>query len=768
MGTGVPQPSTRWGGEDPLTQAPRLRTSQDDEVGMYYIHPQHPQATDTSNTYGSPNKPRKTFDNSVVYNAGDVIDVVGYVPLDAAKTIWIKGNGTNSNPIWLTGRDSPELPWLGNGVYFNGSYISVEKFDISRKGGGQVETLGFFPRSKDGSSLHHYLCKDCYGRGDNVVGRVCNSFKVEGGSGNIFHDIIFYNNDVGDYGVWNQKAENDAHAFHPAHFCEWVWVINNTVTRMGGDGIQVGSLYSDNAPRPKYTFISNNHFYQLGENAVDIKEALYTVISSNNLHGTNGDISVAGYGAVMVLHYEGCESCWVLNNKIHDGNLGIELTGGIPDSRIIGNTIYDIDRLGHETLNPSSSYVKGVGILGREHNGVIIANNTFDKNMRHLGIQNKAFRYEIYNNIFSRRNEKEEWDISGLNAESLDTCTVSHNLFHSDHGFHSRWIDRDGVNTLAAMPVFTDCVEGDPLLDVTDSSTRYQIGVGSPAIDVGKNLQTVYDEYFNIFNVDISVADQWDYTRTQGAGIDIGASEFGGVFAPALPNPVNSCFINFLTEKLEWQLGSVNETGLKVYKNNLEVADLPSGTGEHYVLDISKNVDTYRVDTYNAQGLATGATITSTVMSGVSITDDLSVTIDPIKAHVLPRQSKNESSTDMELSYPSYSSTVYGVPNSGIHYQEGSTPLGTGFTYITHEGGDILGRAVGDGSCKVSFLVTSYDGEASSRFRVGNSYFDITSQPTGDTIYTVDFRLSGSVGYSITPNTNNAKHATGILSIVEG
>ncbi len=122
---GVPDPGNAFG-YDPF--AVEVKADPDEWPGseaanFYFIDPSHPKSTDSNNTYGYPEKPRKTFDQFTVSAGGKI------VLLGDGNTYSIGGpgrfqpslNGSSDEPIFIEGRYVTTPPVLLKQLRFNDS-----------------------------------------------------------------------------------------------------------------------------------------------------------------------------------------------------------------------------------------------------------------------------------------------------------------------------------------------------------------------------------------------------------------------------------------------------------------------------------------------------------------------------------------------------------------------------------------------------------------------------------------------------------------------
>jgi hypothetical protein len=492
-------------------------------IGYYYIDNTHPSSTDTGNTYGYPNKPRKSIPTA--YAAGSCVEIRGgpYV----GDQLTIVANGTPDKPVWIRGSSSGAKPTIRYEVIINGSYVILENlfFDTSEK------TLSFRYKS---SSVDHACIRNSEfaGPGTNIGNNAV--IYVAGTSSVKTSNIVIYNNHVHDFGDDDSASENDYHGVLPGEYSEYVWVLSNHIHNMGGDSIQVGQATYSADQRPNYVYIGGNTFHDDRENAVDIKRANHVIVSQNTCYGYEPTGSSAG--EVIIIH-DGPDNVWILYNKIHSGSYGIQTTQST-NTYFIGNLVYNIHHPSGTAWDPNSGYSYGAAIHFRgASTGGAIANTLYDYDTGIQLTQGTAAGYDIKNNIFAGRAEPLGMDIrvgdsSVASGSNLDYC-----LFYYGGGSARIYWNASAVNVATFKSRYGKCLncpgEADPLFG-NPAGGDFHLQASSPAKDKG-TTHPAYTTFFNQYGVDIR-KDTEGRLRPQGAAWDIGAYEFE--LAPLAPKNV--------------------------------------------------------------------------------------------------------------------------------------------------------------------------------------------------------------------------------------
>ena len=482
--------------------------------GYYYIDNTAPNATDTSNTYGYPNKPRISIPKTLA--AGAYVEIHGG-PYTGSQHIFLV-SGTAEAPVWIRGSDQANKPIIRLETYINGSYAIIENlhFDTQRK------TLS--TRNRGTASAHNICIRQCEFSGSRTSDGNTAVIAVSGIAGDPSSDIVIYNNTIHDFGDSSPSSiENDYHGILPGQYSLRTWVLENHVYNNGGDSIQVGQVGFATDQRPKFVYIGKNVFHGDRENAIDIKAAQDVIVSENTCYDYEATSSSSG--EVIVLHEDLLDNVWIINNTVHSGRYGI-ITTGSTNGYFIGNIIYNIHHDPAKTdWSPTSSYGAGAAIHFRgASNGGAINNTIYDYD---TGIQiTGGNSYLMHNNILSYRAEAEAYDINFLNSSMVTATEFDYSLFNPV--INNTRINRGG--TVVDLPTmkanygaFLNCLEGDPLF-VNSVTKDFRLREISPAINSGV-ASSVYATFLSRYGINIE-KDITEYIRPSDGSWDIGAHEF--------------------------------------------------------------------------------------------------------------------------------------------------------------------------------------------------------------------------------------------------
>ncbi|MBW2261156.1 MAG: right-handed parallel beta-helix repeat-containing protein [Deltaproteobacteria bacterium] len=476
----------------------------------YYVDNSHAEATDTDNPYGSPETPRLTIPGDL--EAGDVVQVHGGPYWPEGDRFSFRGQGTESEPIIITGARSSPNPVLTNFVHFpDAQWTIFENFTIETDGNYGLELR---PLESD-TPIHHVSIRMVTLHGS---GRFKSSEQFAAHSDDDTSPIsyvVFYGNTSQDAGEWNAEEEDDTSCFSVQHNCSHVWILENVGYRSGGDGV---ILAHNAAFSTHHVYIGRNTFYENRENGIDIKEANDVIVSENAIYSHRPVSSSSGEG--IVVHYDP-QNVWLLNNIIADCEMGIVITGA-RDAWVVGNVLYNINHTGSD-WDPESGYSMGAGVHFRGDSSGGVVSNTFHACDTGVQLSAGTTSYALWNNIFSDRAESSSHDIRIANSEIAAVTELDYSLFS---GARVYWADasydvaglQSGPGQCASCPAgaaaeFEDAGVGD-----------FHLTVDSPARDVG-DAHAVYGIFEDRYSISIE-EDIDELARPQGSGWDVGAYEF--------------------------------------------------------------------------------------------------------------------------------------------------------------------------------------------------------------------------------------------------
>ena len=533
---GIPDPMAYFDGFDPIN-SPAPSVSEDgscsrcpnwptaENPGCYFIDKTDPNATDTNNPYGYPDKPRLTppegrleAGDFVYFNAGT------YTSVDSKgdRFDW-SGLGTAANPIWIVGNpvNNPTIQdYIHIGMNYATSYLILDHLKINGSNRARIDLRP----TAEGVSISHVVIRNCTLTGtqssNDGTGITIGPTGGTVPSGTSIKFTVVYNNHISNFG---DKATTEQCGVYLGFNTDYTWVLNNTIHDMGADGIAGCHNANDTDKLARHYFIGGNTIYRNGENSIDLKAIQDYIISQNDLYGPytreNGWAIVLHYGAYSV----GCARGWVIFNKIHDAAGGVIITDTNESIYIIGNQIFNIydNPAINDPLNGAA-----IGFRGMDGKCLIVNNTLYG--YEKAGVRcnqnlDPSDNVMIENNIFAGRTSTSGYEIRVDDGE--DRFTIRNNQYYYGQG-PAAFYWQDGARTLDYMKsVLGQCEEGqeaDPLLKAPVND--FSLQSNSPCRDRGLESQA-YADFESQYGFSIR-KDASGALRSQGEGWDIGAIEY--------------------------------------------------------------------------------------------------------------------------------------------------------------------------------------------------------------------------------------------------
>src|SRR5262249_54839299 len=101
--------------------------------GFYYVDASNADATDDSNPYGRPGKPRRTIPTPL--QAGAVVELHGTYASSHTSPKGIVAAGTAAAPVYIRGVSTTKRPVVTSCWELSGSYFVVENIEFSECAG---------------------------------------------------------------------------------------------------------------------------------------------------------------------------------------------------------------------------------------------------------------------------------------------------------------------------------------------------------------------------------------------------------------------------------------------------------------------------------------------------------------------------------------------------------------------------------------------------------------------------------------------------------
>ncbi len=624
---GIPMPS--FGINE---QAPARPSSWTSEVtGYYYVDSTHASATDSSNDYGYPAKPRRSIPNTL--NAGDVVEFHGHHTLFEQ----IAANGTSSNPVFLRGQ-LEDMPQIGNKLYFtNVSYLIVE--NITSFGGWHPTVAS---KLEVGPNIDHLCIRNCIvggpdddSGGDNVIMGADNTTEV-----------VIYNNQVYDNGNWLTGIDEDVQGIAVKGSASNVWILDNEAYRGSGEGVTLDARSLENEANMHHIYVGRNICHHNKQVGCWTKQGTDVIFSQNIMYKHLPSPSDPD-GATCGFQYAP-ERVWYIFNTCYMGDKGIISNSGSGlgsglYSYLIGNLIFNCTDTNGD-YNPDNVWQCNGGIRLIGNYNKYIVNNTII-NCDSGAVMNSTGHGEMVNNLIYDLNKS---DGTHLFSSVFGDNVAHHNLVYQPGGSaRIKWNSQIASSTLpsaeSAHPTeIHSNVEADPLF-VDENNKNYSLNANSPAIGNADSTSSVYDTFFNTYGIDI----RKDINGNTRSSWDIGAFEFSSSLIE-----LNKQDCSLTTYDAQVQNGSQIQVSVDTAANNISSYDC--AVMKRCLLEVALNsIRTYSFampygnQGDNASGARPGDNITfSETEESANVPDDHSSKFRNSYVNVsIPKQSGHSSTT---------------------------------------------------------------------------------------------------------------------------
>ena len=510
---GIPDPGM-WGATHPIdgvapstaTKCSGWPTAQ--AAGCYYIDNTSPQATDTSNSYGYPDKPRLTIPTT--YPAGSYVELHGG---PYTGTVALTLQGTVDNPIWFRGTVAA-MPTITGSMTISGAYGIFENLDFNGGNSGCITLIGLTTNNigiRNSKFRNRTWINNTSGIGTSPT------------QNGIIKDIVIYNNEFTELGDDPTTWDTLDHDFHGVAPSLWgrtaptevhhIWILNNTFSRVGGNGVQViaGQTF-DLYTQLHHIYIGKNVGHSNRQSSFWSKMASDVIMSQNTAYDGRNHGAQPGGG---IGYQYNPHNLWIIFNNIYDCTHGIRQSdSGTTETEhnvyIIGNLIHDITMEGTDVTN---QYKEGQGIsLWQGLQNRYVVNNTIYNS--HGGINSVQLGdAELYGNIIYGISSTDDYHITTLNNTSR--LLFSHNFYGgtgrvSWNGYHYT-----GVSAIiAGTGQGANSYEGNPLF-VSPLTNDFRVATYSPAIGMSSKHSS-YDTFQTLYGLNIAV-DYNGRSRPSGA-----------------------------------------------------------------------------------------------------------------------------------------------------------------------------------------------------------------------------------------------------------
>lgn len=565
---GIPDPGM-WGATHPIdssapdtaTKCPSWPAAQ--ATDCYYIDNTHPKATDTSNTYGYPDKPRLTIPYVSSYPAGSYIEIHGGRYNTTPATITAKG--TPEAPVWIRGASSDAMPDMGAKLYLKDStYTIIENLDFNNFAQVAVNIVGL---NSNNICVRNSKFRNLT---TTTPTAAISSTPFQNG---IIHDLVFYNNTFDTLGNVETTVDIDFLGIGvdlwgrtPPTTLYNVWALNNSGYKISGVLFQSNG---DQRDVPKainegrtVTNIDNLHHMYMGfnvhafgrEGLSSMKMTRDAIISQNVAHSGYNPAAGHGTGAHML---EGPDYVWIIFNTFYNMTYGVRQSNMYYDmfrnqkSFVIGNVIYDMNEKSKKYIRTDRyKPSQGIDCESARHQRYFIDNTIYNVGGGIVGTcYHEDDLVENSGNVIA--------GVTGIDDNGAPdfhmTAVVNPGIFNTDYSFFQPRQDNGTVtffkfnnspqimNSLSAYQATGQCQNcwaGDPMF-ADPSNHDFHPQANSPLI--GKNIRhSVYDEFKKRYGIsidyDIEGKPRPFVGRTLGA-LEPGYAKMAPLPTPQAPTP---------------------------------------------------------------------------------------------------------------------------------------------------------------------------------------------------------------------------------------
>jgi hypothetical protein len=510
--------------------------------GFYYVDATKTGATDSSNTYGTPAKPRRTIPSTLP--AGSVVELHGTYDASHSSPATIVSQGTSTRPVYVRGVSPTSRPLVRRQWEVKGTYLIVENIEFGpmpdqSNTGSLVIRLPASHVVLRNSDLHGTLNDGGLG----IVNWEIGYGDIYTGPGVIEH-VVIYNNAIHDNGNLNATFDQDVHGITVSDHVNNLWVVDNQLYRNSGDGIQINAANQESAASTHHIYIGRNISHDNKQSGFWVKQATDVIFSQNEAYGHRPGNSSLGQcmGAQYAPNW-----VWFIYNNLHDCEFGIHQASDHIDlfSRtfIVGNLIRRIHRTTSDNTPADAWGPSAIMMSGGTERHVV--NNTIYDVDSGVNIPASNGSLDIANNIIANVT------LAQASHMNLDSATVrAATTFNNNLLFGSPRLDWGSGQTVptASQLASWKSLTSDP--QFVAAGTDFHLKSTSPAIGAGavNSLYATFQQRYGI-----SIAKDIDGTP-RPAAYAIGSYDktcTAGVTAPAAPQGLAGAIVSS-TIALQW------------------------------------------------------------------------------------------------------------------------------------------------------------------------------------------------------------------------
>jgi len=452
----------------------------------YYIDNTSASATDTSNPFGYPDKPRLTVPfanaNSAPMPAGTYMEIHGGPYPDH---LYFKMACTEASPCWIAGDATTKPTFTGDMVVDSSTYVFVQNLDFNGGSRGAIFVTGVG---------NHISIRNVDIRNRTHVNLPStDAISIVPSIGGTMSDVVVYRCTFSNLGDWQRIKDLDFVGISPNTWGRdvntWlsnVWLLENSFNKVSSGGVIVnGGNWANSHNHLHHVYIGRNEGSQLREALVFVKQASDVIISENTAYNQH----IAGNRVQptdgFAFQYNP-NNLWIIFNHVYDADTGIRQSDtSLPDDNhvhnvyLVGNLIHDIHN--DPSIPPTDNRASGkaIDLAAGGMTRHVVDNTIYD--VRWGIVAQGVSPIDMYGNIIARTYVKAGSSnrLAAGFAKIHDPAregiaTMDYNLFYNpDNSFELdwNWIDYDGLTTglypFATSTQFPSgqcahCLYGDP------------------------------------------------------------------------------------------------------------------------------------------------------------------------------------------------------------------------------------------------------------------------------------------------------------------
>lgn len=564
----APNPTlTANSGFQPWPWDPRFKTYSEpaewpsaESVGNYYIDNSHPQATDTANEYGYPDKPRLTRPtiNATNVQPGCVMKFGGGTIDNSSYGFDFFGiAGTAENPIYvdfgLNVSESNRARFFGQPIRVeNSSYIFIDGLRCD----GQNAKNSVISTSYNGQGNNDHIVirkpivrnLDWIGGGSGIIGISAD----DRNGGNTTSDIVIIEPkayDCAQNGDWVNQDQDQALIIVSARASEQapgdptktsrVWVLGGEADNIGGNFIQIagqGNSSVDHRERVQYVWAAGFAHGRSRQCAAWAKRSQHIIFSQVYTH-TNLPYE-GGNGQSFGCQYNPTD-LWFLACRATNANYGIQQTGTDPEASpdewgrvyCVGNILHDLGAYEYQTppasnlLDQTGSFRPGTA-FSFTSNGYMrryVVLNTVYNCWNGIVAENINSECQSSSNIFSLRDGDYPNPVTGVNqgcfyqSAGQNVIRARNDQCYRQNGQWKSWVQGQtvlNVDDMNALTEFSNLLNSNPAL-ADPGNLDFLPGVGSPVLNTGVWTTPDGTDVRAVFLAEYGLDIDFDYNQTE-------------------------------------------------------------------------------------------------------------------------------------------------------------------------------------------------------------------------------------------------------------